>query len=92
MIHHACAAAGSRLRLPGRLHPLLACCVFVEVDGLGSSGVEAARVVLAVGAIGGGVVSVAGVVDQPVVVATQGYREVKVGEPAFRPRLLVVQL
>ena len=66
------------------------CGAFVEVHGLGSSGVEAARVVGANG--GGGVVSVAGVVDQPVVVATQRDRLIKVGEPAFRPRLLVVQL
>jgi len=38
--------------------------VFVEVDGLRSSGV------VAVVAVGGDVVSLAGVVDQPVVIAT----------------------
>ena len=62
------------------------CCayrVFVEVDGL------RARVI---GVFGGDVVSLVGVVDQPVVIATQGYREVQIGRPAFGPRMLVMQL
>jgi len=59
---------------------LLVYCSFVEVDGLRPFGV------------GGDVVSVVEVVDQPVVVATQGDREVKVGEPAFGPGMLVMQL
>ena len=62
------------------------CGTFVEVHGLG------ARVAEGAGVVGGGVVSVVGVVDQPVVVSTQRDGLVKVGEPAFRPRLLVVQL
>ena len=59
------------------------CGTFVEVDGL------RARVA---GVVGGGVVSVVGVVDQPVVASTQRDGLIEVGEPAFRPRLLVVQL
>jgi len=53
--------------------------VFVEVDALRPS------------TVGGDVVSVVGVVDQPVVVSTQGYREVQIGRPAFGPRMSVMQ-
>ena len=42
--------------------------------------------------VGGDVVSVVGVVDQPVVVYTQGDGEVEVGEPAFGPWVSVMQL